>query len=49
MQQGRTLRAGKVIANFGGSSIDCVVRRISDRGATITVESPLGIPGISSF
>jgi PAS domain-containing protein len=44
MPQGRTLRAGKVISNFGRSSIDCVVRRVSDRGATITVESPLGIP-----
>jgi diguanylate cyclase (GGDEF)-like protein len=44
MPRGRTLLAGKVIYNFGRSSIDCVVRRISDRGATITVESPLGIP-----
>src|SRR5580698_552002 len=44
MPQGRTLLAGKVISNFGRSSIDCVVRRMSDRGATITVESPLGIP-----
>src|SRR5579864_8059007 len=41
---GRTLLAGKVISNFGQSSIDCVVRRISDHGATINVESPLGIP-----
>jgi diguanylate cyclase (GGDEF)-like protein len=41
---GRTLLAGKVISNFGQSSIDCVVRRLSDHGATITVESPLGIP-----
>jgi len=41
---GRTLLAGRVISNFGQSSIDCVVRRISDHGATITVESPLGIP-----
>lgn len=41
---GRTLLAGKVISNFGQSSIDCVVRRMSDHGATISVESPLGIP-----
>ena len=40
----RTLLAGKVISNFGQSTIDCVVRRISDHGATISVESPLGIP-----
>jgi diguanylate cyclase (GGDEF)-like protein len=41
---GRTFLAGKVISNFGQSSIDCVVRRISDRGATLELESPLGIP-----
>ena len=44
MPQGRTLLAGKVIYNFGQSTIDCVVRRLSDHGATISVESPLGIP-----
>jgi diguanylate cyclase (GGDEF)-like protein len=42
--QGRTLLAGKVVSNFGRSSIDCIVRRMSDRGATISVASPLGIP-----
>ena len=42
--RGRTLLPGKVISNFGQSSIDCVVRRISDHGATINVESALGIP-----
>ena len=46
LPRGRTLLAGKVISNFGQSIIDCVVRRISDHGATISVESPLGI---SSF
>jgi PAS domain-containing protein len=40
---GRTLLAGKIISNFGQSSIDCVVRRMSDRGATASTESPLGI------
>jgi diguanylate cyclase (GGDEF)-like protein len=44
MPRGRTLLAGKVISNYGRSTIDCVVRRLSDHGATITVESPLGIP-----
>ena len=41
---GRTLLAGKIISNYGQSSIDCVVRRVSERGATLTTESPLGIP-----
>jgi diguanylate cyclase (GGDEF)-like protein len=40
----RTLLAGKIISNFGQSTVDCVVRRSSDHGATIEVESPLGIP-----
>ena len=39
-----TLLAGKIISNFGQSTVDCVVRRSSDHGATIEVESPLGIP-----
>jgi hypothetical protein len=42
--RGRTFLAGKVISNFGQSSIDCVVRRISDNGATIEVESVFGVP-----
>src|SRR3954453_18402995 len=42
--RGRTFLAGKVISNYGQSSIDCIVRRISDVGAVIQVESPLGIP-----
>ncbi len=42
--RGRTLLAGKIVYDFGQSTIDCVVRRISDRGATVTIESSLGIP-----
>ena len=42
--RGRTLLAGKIISNYGQSSIDCVVRRISDHGATVMTDSPLGIP-----
>jgi diguanylate cyclase (GGDEF)-like protein len=42
--ESRTLLAGKIISDFGQSSIDCVVRRLSDRGATLKAESHLGIP-----
>jgi diguanylate cyclase (GGDEF)-like protein len=42
--RGRTFLAGKVISNFGQSSVDCIVRRISDDGATIEVESLFGLP-----
>jgi diguanylate cyclase (GGDEF)-like protein len=41
---GHALLAGKVVCNFGHSIIDCVVRRISDHGATVEVETPFGIP-----
>jgi diguanylate cyclase (GGDEF)-like protein len=40
----RTYLAGKIISNYGQSTIDCVVRRISDDGATVAVENALGIP-----
>ncbi|WP_165445862.1 sensor domain-containing diguanylate cyclase [Bradyrhizobium uaiense] len=42
--RGRTLLTAKVIFNFGQSTIDCVVRRITDEGATIELESALGVP-----
>jgi diguanylate cyclase (GGDEF)-like protein len=42
--RGRTFLAGKIISNFGQSSIDCIIRRISDDGATIEVESAFGVP-----
>src|SRR4029453_8238240 len=42
--RGRVLMAGKVIFNFGQSTIDCLVRRITDEGATIELESGFGIP-----
>lgn len=42
--RGRTLLAGKIVSDFGQSSIDCVVRRMSDRGATLQTDSHLSIP-----
>jgi hypothetical protein len=42
--RGRTFLAGKVISNYGQSTIDCVVRRISDDGAVIEVESVSAFP-----
>src|ERR1700728_3328684 len=42
--RGRPFLAGKIISNFGQSSIDCIIRRISDDGATIEVESVFGVP-----
>ena len=44
MPRGRTFLAGKVISNYGQSTIDCTVRRISDTGAVIEMQSVLGVP-----
>jgi hypothetical protein len=38
----RMLKAGKI--EFGLSAIDCVVRNVSETGAALEVESPIGIP-----
>lgn len=38
----RVLKGGSI--QFGGGSIDCTVRNISDTGAALDVTSPLGIP-----
>ena len=41
---GRTLLGGKIIFNFGQSTVDCTVRQLSDAGATVGLESGIGIP-----
>ena len=41
---GRTYLAGKIVSSFGQSLIDCVIRRMSDDGATIEIESVFGVP-----
>jgi diguanylate cyclase (GGDEF)-like protein len=38
------LLAGKIVFNFGQSTIGCVVREISEHGAMLQVENPLGVP-----
>ena len=38
----RVLKAGEI--EFGGGAIDCVVRNLSETGAALSVESPVGIP-----
>jgi hypothetical protein len=38
----RVLKGGRI--RFGGGSIDCTVRNISDTGAALDVTSPVGIP-----
>ena len=40
----RTFLSGKIIFNYGQSSIDCVVRRLSEEAATLEMQSGLGVP-----
>ncbi len=41
-QRRRVLKAGAI--EFGGGAIDCTIRNISQCGAALDVESPIGIP-----
>ena len=38
----RVLKGARI--HFGGGTIDCTVRNISDTGAALEVTSPVGIP-----
>jgi hypothetical protein len=40
----RALKAGKIVFNDGASVIDCTVRDLSETGARVLVDSPLGVP-----
>ena len=40
----RVLKGGHIVFNGGNSTIDCIVRNLSDGGALLRVASPIGIP-----
>ncbi len=40
----RTLKGAQIVFKGHVAVIDCVVRNLSDRGAYLNVESPIGIP-----
>ncbi|KRE18028.1 diguanylate cyclase [Bosea sp. Root381] len=40
----RVLKAGKIVFNGGQSVVDCTVRRLSERGASLAVISTAGVP-----
>jgi hypothetical protein len=42
VQRRRFLKVGSI--EFNGGGIDCTVRNMSQRGASLEVESPVGIP-----
>jgi hypothetical protein len=40
----RALKSARIAFKGHGVTIDCTVRNLSDRGACLNVESPIGIP-----
>lgn len=42
----RTLKGAHIVFGGGRSTISCLVRNLSDTGALLRVESPIGIPDI---
>jgi len=43
-QRHRTLKPGLIVFNDGYSTIECMVRNLSEGGAQLKVESTIGIP-----
>jgi hypothetical protein len=43
-QRHRTLKGGLIVFNDGRSTIECMVRNLSEGGAQLTVASVIGIP-----
>jgi hypothetical protein len=40
----KVIKGARIVFNSGGSSIACIVRELSPTGATLRVESVVGIP-----
>lgn len=43
-QRHRMLKGALIVFNDGNSTINCVVRNLSETGALLRVDSPVGIP-----
>jgi len=44
-QRHRTLKTGKITFGDGACVIDCIIRNMSDAGASLIVPTTVGIPG----
>ncbi len=44
VQRTRVLKGAKIIFNHRVSSLDCIVKNLSDAGACLQLASPLGFP-----
>ena len=40
----RALKTGKIVFNHQLSVMDCIVRNLSDEGASLEIGSPVGLP-----
>ncbi|ESQ83284.1 hypothetical protein AEAC466_13615 [Asticcacaulis sp. AC466] len=40
----RTLKGARIVFNGGHSTITCLVRNLSEKGALIKLSSPMGVP-----
>jgi hypothetical protein len=40
----RSLKGGRIIVHSLGSTFDCVIRNVSETGASLQLESQVGIP-----
>lgn len=40
----RAFKGAQIVSNDGASAVDCTVRDVSDTGARLRVESPIGVP-----
>jgi hypothetical protein len=45
----RTLKGAQIAFQEGHATIQCIVRNLSDTGACLAVESPIGIPNTFSL
>jgi hypothetical protein len=43
-RRARVLKAAKILVMERNSTLDCIVRNLSDTGACLYVASPIGIP-----
>ena len=48
-RRNRIFKRARVILGDGYSTVECVVRDVSDNGARITIEDPIAMPGSFSF
>jgi len=44
LRRRRSLKGGRIVFNNGSSTIDCIIKNLSEGGARVQVENSMGIP-----